>query len=348
MERLDALSRGTPRTDLPAFDAGDTVRVMVRVREGDKERLQAFEGIVHLQAGRRRQRELHRPEGLGGRGRGAHLPGAEPDHRLDRDGAARPGAPGQAVLPPRAERQSGAHQGAARELVRWRPAVRHWPARRAVWAEGLLLVGVDEAGRGPLAGPVVAAAVVFPAGSAHAGRRPGQQDTARGAARGAGPAHPGRGDRRRRRRGVGPGNRRAQHPRGHGARHAPRRRTVVACTSPRPRFPACCSMACGCPSSAMPHDALVDGDAHCHSIAAAGILAKTVRDRLMRQLAGRHGDYGWERNCGYGSAEHLAAIELYGPTAHHRRSFRPVSGMGLPTWPARRPCPDWKNPPARS
>jgi len=46
MERLDALSRGTPRTDLPVFDAGDTVRVMVRVREGDKERLQAFEGIV--------------------------------------------------------------------------------------------------------------------------------------------------------------------------------------------------------------------------------------------------------------------------------------------------------------
>ena len=46
MERLDALSRGTPRTDLPAFDAGDTVRVMVRVREGDKERLQAFEGVV--------------------------------------------------------------------------------------------------------------------------------------------------------------------------------------------------------------------------------------------------------------------------------------------------------------
>lgn len=46
MERLDALSRGTPRSDLPAFDAGDTVRVMVRVREGDKERLQAFEGVV--------------------------------------------------------------------------------------------------------------------------------------------------------------------------------------------------------------------------------------------------------------------------------------------------------------
>jgi len=46
MERMDALTRGTPRTDFPAFDAGDTVRVMVRVREGEKERLQAFEGVV--------------------------------------------------------------------------------------------------------------------------------------------------------------------------------------------------------------------------------------------------------------------------------------------------------------
>lgn len=46
MERLTAVSHGTLRTDLPAFDPGDTVRVMVRVREGDKERLQAFEGVV--------------------------------------------------------------------------------------------------------------------------------------------------------------------------------------------------------------------------------------------------------------------------------------------------------------
>lgn len=46
MQRMEALTRGAPRADLPAFDAGDTVRVMVRVREGDKERLQAFEGVV--------------------------------------------------------------------------------------------------------------------------------------------------------------------------------------------------------------------------------------------------------------------------------------------------------------
>ena len=51
MERLDTIARGTPRTEFPAFDAGDTVRVMVRVREGDKERLQAFEGIVVARRG---------------------------------------------------------------------------------------------------------------------------------------------------------------------------------------------------------------------------------------------------------------------------------------------------------
>ena len=65
MERLAEVAREGLRTDIPAFDPGDTIRVMVRVREGDKERLQAFEGLVHRQAGRRHQRELHRPEGLG-------------------------------------------------------------------------------------------------------------------------------------------------------------------------------------------------------------------------------------------------------------------------------------------
>ena len=62
-----------------------------------------------------------------------------------------------------------------------------------------------------------------------------------------------------------------------------------------------------------PHEALVDGDAHCHSVAAAGIIAKTVRDRLMRRLAARHAGYGWERNSGYGSAEHFAAIRTLRP-----------------------------------
>jgi len=51
MERLAAMTRGTPRSDFPAFDSGDTVKVMVRVREGDKERLQAFEGMVIAKRG---------------------------------------------------------------------------------------------------------------------------------------------------------------------------------------------------------------------------------------------------------------------------------------------------------
>jgi ribonuclease HII len=77
------------------------------------------------------------------------------------------------------------------------------------------------------------------------------------------------------------------------------------------------------------HDALVDGDALCYSIAAAGVVAKVVRDRLMTLLARRHPSYGWETNMGYGTPEHLAAIDLGGPTVHHRRSFTPVAQLKL-------------------
>lgn len=83
------------------------------------------------------------------------------------------------------------------------------------------------------------------------------------------------------------------------------------------------------PELGQPHQALVDGDAHCYSIAAAGILAKTVRDDLMHRLGRRYPDYGWERNMGYGTAAHLAALTRRGPTAHHRRSFAPVSQLSL-------------------
>ena len=62
----------------------------------------------------------------------------------------------------------------------------------------------------------------------------------------------------------------------------------------------------------------MDGDALCHSIAAAGILAKTVRDLLMHRLAPRYPGYGWETNVGYGTAEHQEGLRLHGPTRHHR------------------------------
>ena len=83
------------------------------------------------------------------------------------------------------------------------------------------------------------------------------------------------------------------------------------------------------PEIGFPHDALVDGDALCPSIAAAGIIAKTVRDRLMTSLARRHDGYHWRSNMGYGTEAHMAALAAFGPTAHHRRSFMPVSQLGL-------------------
>lgn len=83
------------------------------------------------------------------------------------------------------------------------------------------------------------------------------------------------------------------------------------------------------PEVGIPHDALVDGDAHCYTIAAAGILAKEVRDRLMRQLALRYPGYGWDQNAGYATAEHRGAMNTLGMTPHHRRSFSPQLGLGI-------------------
>ena len=69
------------------------------------------------------------------------------------------------------------------------------------------------------------------------------------------------------------------------------------------------------------HDAVVAGDAHVHSIACASIVAKVVRDDLMCRLARRYPGYGWETNAGYGSRQHMDAVEELGATPHHRRSF---------------------------
>lgn len=75
---------------------------------------------------------------------------------------------------------------------------------------------------------------------------------------------------------------------------------------------------------------IVGGDGLEPCISAASILAKEHRDRLMRELAQVHPHYGWERNAGYGTAEHMRALRLHGPTPHHRRSFAPVAQLELP------------------
>jgi ribonuclease HII len=76
-------------------------------------------------------------------------------------------------------------------------------------------------------------------------------------------------------------------------------------------------------------EAVVRGDSSVPQIAASSIVAKTCRDRLMRMLALRHPNYRWEKNAGYGTADHLDALARYGPTRHHRQSFRPVSQLSL-------------------
>ena len=78
------------------------------------------------------------------------------------------------------------------------------------------------------------------------------------------------------------------------------------------------------PDLPCPAQAVVGGDGLSLSIAAASILAKVTRDRHMAALARNHPGYGWERNQGYGTAEHRAALARLGVTPHHRRSFRPI------------------------
>ncbi len=78
-----------------------------------------------------------------------------------------------------------------------------------------------------------------------------------------------------------------------------------------------------------PARAIVKGDAKEPCISAASIIAKEHRDRIMRAAALAHPHYGWERNAGYGTAEHLEALRQHGPTPLHRRSFAPVAQLEM-------------------
>ena len=78
------------------------------------------------------------------------------------------------------------------------------------------------------------------------------------------------------------------------------------------------------PPLSCPVKTVVKGDALSFSIAAASVVAKVTRDRIMRGLAGRYPGYGWATNVGYSTAEHFAGLGRLGVTPHHRRSFEPV------------------------
>lgn len=190
-------------------------------------------------------------------------------------------------------------------------------AERRLWQQGYAHVaGVDEAGRGCLAGPVVAAAVILPQDLL----LPGVQDSktlsaeGRAAVRSTIEAHA---------LAIGIGQcSPAEIDRLNilwAAMEAMRR--AVAGLIPAAQFVLIDGNQAipGCPA---PHRTLVKGDRRSHSIAAASILAKETRDALMVQLDAAYPMYGWARHKGYPTAAHYAALRTHGPSPHHRRSFR--------------------------
>jgi ribonuclease HII len=176
------------------------------------------------------------------------------------------------------------------------------------------VAGVDEAGRGPLAGPVVAAAVVLPPGAHVEGARDSKTLT-----REAREEIAGRILARARWVALGAAS----------VREIDRLNILQATTLAMRRA---LDRLGGAPEHIVvdglpvrgldrPHEARVGGDGRIHSVACASIVAKVCRDRLMMRLAPRYPGYGWETNMGYGTAAHRSALADQGATPHHRRTF---------------------------
>jgi len=200
---------------------------------------------------------------------------------------------------------------------------------KEAWQSGLFFVaGVDEAGRGPLAGPVVAAAVAFQ-------REPLEKDGMK--------IFAGLTDSKalseKRRNFFFEQLQACSFVRIGCAVIGPdiideinilqatwkAMSEAVAKISPIPDF----ALVDGNPVRGLPcrSQSIVKGDAQSLSIAAASIIAKVTRDRLMVGLDAQFPQYGFAKHKGYGTAEHLAAIHRYGPSFHHRKTFRPVSEL---------------------
>lgn len=216
-------------------------------------------------------------------------------------------------FPAMASRRPKTKAGRARAQT-WRMK-RLLEMERGLWDQGIERVaGVDEVGRGPLAGPVIAAAVILPVGVGIRGVDDSKKLTAekresllleireKALAIGIGGASTREIDRinilRASHLAMARALQRLPHPPQH----------VIVDGLPVPELTGNTSF-------------VVDGDAKVHCVACASIVAKCVRDRLMRMLATRYPVYGWEHNCGYATAEHRTAIFDAGFSPHHRRSF---------------------------
>jgi ribonuclease HII len=204
--------------------------------------------------------------------------------------------------------------------------VPHWKHEIAAGIkEGVIVCGVDEVGRGPLAGPVVACAVVLPQGLSRSFLRRVKDSKAI--------------DREEREEVAAILREKAAYCVGKAeveeidsinilrASHLAMLRAFEGLPS-RPAY----ALVDGNqpPNLPCPITCIISGDAISLSIAAASIIAKVERDKIMRELAESHPLYGWETNVGYSTKEHLTAIRTHGPTPFHRRSFRPIYELQLP------------------
>ncbi len=188
------------------------------------------------------------------------------------------------------------------------------------------MAGVDEAGRGPLAGPVVAACVVLPLRGGAPAELDGLTDSKQLTAA-----------RRehffgilRRMPGVAIGVGRASVSEIDRLNilRATHLAMALAANSLRPAADFLLVDGLPVPGLPCPSRSIVRGDALSLSIAAASVVAKVTRDRLMRALDRRHPGYGFARHKGYGTAAHLLVLRRLGPCPAHRRSFRPVADAG--------------------
>jgi len=182
------------------------------------------------------------------------------------------------------------------------------------------ICGVDEVGRGPLAGPVVAAAVILNRGRIPKGLNDSKQLSEEdrealyprimeaAVAVGVGEASVGEIDLINIRQATHMAMARAVRALSVAAEFA-----LVDGNDPPP-------LPCRC-------DTLIGGDARSVSIAAASIIAKVTRDRMMVALHDAHPGYNWRSNKGYGTPEHYAGLKAHGVTPHHRRSFAPIRAI---------------------